>query len=422
MPKKKNLDLKKQMISGKTSRILENFKSNYIDKNDITVADRCEEFIDTVTKRVKKKKKTSLDEIIKEFLHYELELDKYREIFLKVKESKIAIKGITDVSKITDEKIKLLIEDVQEKIDYDVGDLSGMQSTSTSDKVNDAVKAYLSVLGSSKMLNSAEEVEYAKLLESPHPDEKQYAVDQLMTSNLRLVTSISKKYLNRGLDMEDLIQEGAMGLMKAIQKFNYTLGHKFSTYATWWIRQGITRAIADQGRTIRIPVHMVETINQLNKAERKLTQDLGREPSIDELAEEMGGAANGFTPKKISQIKQINVEPVSLDKPIGSDEESQFVDFVQDNDLLTPDEFTARGLLAEQISELFDSSLSERESDILKMRYGLTPYEAPTTLEEVGKKFGLTRERIRQIESKAIRKIKHPSKSAKLKGYVTDTN
>lgn len=414
---------KKETIDVNGSRILESFKNNNSFSEELaSLDDACEEFISKVIKRVRRKKKTSPEEIIKNFLSYELSLDEYRDVFLRVKNSKIQIKGISDVAKFTDDKIIMCVETVQEEIDYDVTDLSGTESTSTTDKVNDAVKAYLSVLGSSKMLSSEEEVELAKLLESNNPDERQYATNQFMTSNLRLITSISKKYLSRGLDMEDLTQEGAMGLMKAIQKFNWRLGHKFSTYATWWIRQGITRAIADQGRTIRIPVHMVETINQLNKAERKLTHDLGREPTIDELADEMGGASSGFTPKKISQIKQINVEPVSLDKPIGSDEESQFVDFVQDNDSLTPDEYTTRVLLAEQISELFDNSLSDRESEILKMRYGLTPYEVPATLEKVGEKFGLTRERIRQIESKAIRKIKHPSKSAKLKSYVTDTN
>ncbi|MGL4768684.1 MAG: RNA polymerase sigma factor RpoD [Mycoplasmoidaceae bacterium] len=419
---KNNKKEKINTLDLKTSKLLEGFKKNNLNQEDFSLDEACNNFIIAISKRNNKKKKTNLSEIVKEFLPYELEIHEYREIFKKIKESKIIIKDISSINKISDEKIIMLIEKAQEEIDYDVLDLSGSQSTSTSDKVNDAVKAYLSVLGSSKMLNSEEEVELAKLLESNNPDEIQYATNQLMTSNLRLITSISKKYLNRGLDMEDLTQEGAMGLMKAIQKFNWRLGHKFSTYATWWIRQGITRAIADQGRTIRIPVHMVETINQLNKAERKLTHDLGREPTIDELANEMGGDSSGFTPKKISQIKQINIEPVSLDKPIGSDEESQFVDFVQDTDSLTPDEYTSRALLVEQISELFDNSLSERESEILKMRYGLFPYDAPATLEYVGKKFGLTRERIRQIESKAIRKIKHPSKSAKLKSYVTDTH
>ena len=415
--------IKKDFIDANGSRILEGFKgNNSIVEDLIPIEDACDDFINKVTRRTRRKKKTSPEEIVKNFLEYGLSLQEYRDIFSKIKNDKIQIKGVSDISKIHDDKIIMYVESVQEEIDYDIGDLSGTESTSTTEKVNDAVKAYLSVLGSSKMLSSSEEVELAKLLESDNADERQYATNQFMTSNLRLITSISKKYLSRGLDMEDLTQEGAMGLMKAIQKFDWRLGHKFSTYATWWIRQGITRAIADQGRTIRIPVHMVETINQLNKAERKLTHDFGREPTIDELAEEMGGAASGFTPKKISQIKQINVEPVSLDKPIGSDEESQFVDFVQDNDSLTPDEYTTRALLVEQISELFDNSLSPRESEILKMRYGLSPYEAPATLEKVGEKFALTRERIRQIESKAIRKIKHPSKSAKLKSYVTDTN
>ncbi len=399
------------------SRLLENVKSkNQLDEiADINVT--LEEFVYEIENRKKKKNRSNLEEVVEYFSIFDLTNVELKDIL-----EKIISKGVTvvDYSKkegISSEKIKELKIKAQENIDYEVNELQ-YSSNNTTDKVNDGVKAYLGVLGSSKMLNAKEEIEYAKMLEDKDPEIRQYAVNQLMTSNLRLVTSISKKYLSRGLEIEDLIQEGSLGLMKAIQKFDYRMGNKFSTYATWWIRQSITRAIADQGRTIRIPVHMVETINKLNKVERALTQEHGREPTIEELCEEMGGGVNGFTTKKISLIKKLNIEPISLDKPIGSDDESQFVDFVKDNNILTPDQYTEKGLIAEHIDHLFKSLLKEKEEKIIRMRYGLAPYPGPITLEEVGEEFGVTRERIRQIEAKALRKLKHPSKSAKLKAYV----
>ncbi|MGL4647629.1 MAG: RNA polymerase sigma factor [Mycoplasmoidaceae bacterium] len=406
--------LDKNMVN---SRVLENIKSK-------TQSDELEDinltidlFVEEIETRKKKRNRTNLEEIIEYFNVFDLTLAELRDVLEKIINKGVTILDYSKKDDLTPERIKDLKIKVQETIDYQVDELQYSTNNAT-DKVNDGVKAYLGVLGSSKMLTAKEEIEFAKMLEDKDPEIRQYAVNQLMTSNLRLVTSISKKYLSRGLEIEDLIQEGSLGLMKAIQKFDYRMGNKFSTYATWWIRQSITRAIADQGRTIRIPVHMVETINKLNKVERSLTQEHGRDPTIEELCEEMGGSVNGFTTKKISLIKKLNIEPISLDKPIGSDDESQFVDFVKDNNILTPDQYTEKGLIAEHIDHLFKSVLKEKEEKIIRMRYGLAPYPGPMTLEEVGEEFGVTRERIRQIEAKSLRKLKHPSKSAKLKAYV----
>lgn len=418
MKRKNKVD--ENLINNKVfeSRVLENVKNNVLDGED-NFDNVYNNFIEELSNRKKKKFKTTLPEIIEHFQILNFDNDQLRDLLIQLKSDNISISDVSKPESLSDSLINKVRDEVSEKIDFQVEELNNFQSNTT-DKVNDGVKAYLGVLGSSKMLSAQEEIEYAKLLNDPDPENRQYAINQLMTSNLRLVTSISKKYLNRGLEIEDLIQEGSLGLMKAIQKFDYKMGNKFSTYATWWIRQAITRAIADQGRTIRIPVHMVETINKLNKVERALTQDLGREPTIDELCEAMGGQVNGFTPKKISNIKKMNIEPVSLDKPIGNDEESQFVDFVKDSDILTPDEYAKKNLIGEYIDQLFNSVLTDQEQDIIRMRYGLQPYSAPETLEEVGSKYNLTKERIRQIEARALRKLKHPSKSAKLKGLVKD--
>ncbi len=326
---------------------------------------------------------------------------------------------------LVDELPKKKTVDTRRTVQFSEDDLDVYESSSSStlnEKVDDGVKSFLSTLGASKMLKADEEIKIAKLLESKDADIRRNAKNQLLTSNLRLVTSIAKKYLNRGLAIEDLIQEGSIGLMKAIDKFEWSHGNKFSTYATWWIRQAITRAIADQARTIRIPVHMVETINKLVKVERMLTQELGRDPTIDELSERMGGVAAGFSPKKIIDIKKINSEPISFDRPINHDEESKFIDFVQDNDIMTPEQYTNKQQIMEHIDEIFKKVLTSKEEDIIRRRYGLEPYSRPMTLEEVGKAHNFTRERARQVEAKAIRKLKHPSKSSKLKAFLINEN
>ena len=268
-------------------------------------------------------------------------------------------------------------------------------------KINDSVKLYLKDIGRFQLLKADEERELAiRILQG---DQK--AKDQLINSNLRLVVSIAKHYLGRGMPLLDLVDEGNLGLIKAVDKFDYTKGFKFSTYATWWIRQAITRAIADQARTIRIPVHMVETINKITRYQRQLIQELGREPTPEEISKAMGGQ---MPPEKIREIQRIAQEPVSLESPIGEEDDSHLGDFVEDKDGLSPTEFTSKSMQREALYKVL-STLSEREERVIKLRYGLEDNK-PRTLEEVGKEFGVTRERIRQIEAKAIRRLKNPNK------------
>ena len=266
---------------------------------------------------------------------------------------------------------------------------------------------YLREIGQVPLLTHDEEIEYAK--RAYEGDEE--ASQKLIESNLRLVVSIAKRYLNRGLSFLDLIQEGNLGLIKAVDKFDYTKGYKFSTYATWWIRQAITRSIADQARTIRIPVHMVETINKLIRISRQLLQELGREPTSEEIAKEVG-----ITVEKVREIKKISQDPVSLETPIGEEEDSHLGDFIPDDDVPAPVEAAAYSMLKEQLMEVLDT-LSDREKKVLMLRFGLEDGR-PRTLEEVGKEFNVTRERIRQIEAKALRKLRHPSRSKKLRDYL----
>lgn len=373
------------------------------------------EIINKLIKDARNKKKAHLQNVIEfskiesAFCNMDLEDEHLEEIYQKLNDSGIQL--VEKLQKTSSKNDHNLSSD-----DLDIHESSF--SSTLNEKIDDGVKSFLGNLGSSRMLKAEEEVQIAKLLESKDEDIKRNAKNQLLTSNLRLVTSIAKKYLNRGLDIEDLIQEGSIGLMKAIDKYIWSKGNKFSTYATWWIRQAITRAIADQARIIRVPVHMVETINKLIKAERALTQELGRDPTVEELSIKMGGPVAGFTPKKISDIKKINIDPVSLDKPVGHDEESQFLDFVQDDSIMTPDQYTDKKLIGEHIDEIFKKVLTDKEEQIIRARYGLHPYNRPMTLEEVGKMHNFTRERARQVESKAIRKLKHPSKSSKLKSFL----
>lgn len=274
-------------------------------------------------------------------------------------------------------------------------------------KINDPVRMYLKEIGQFPLLKAEEEVEIAKRIEAGDEEAKQ----TLAEDNLRLVVSIAKKYVGRGMQFLDLIQEGNMGLMKAVEKFDYTKGFKFSTYATWWIRQAITRAIADQARTIRIPVHMVETINKLIRIQRMLLQDLGRDPLPEELGAEMDLPTN-----KIREILKIAQEPVSLETPIGEEDDSHLGDFIEDYDATSPEEHASYELLKEQLEQVLDT-LTDREENVLRLRFGLDDGRV-RTLEEVGKVFGVTRERIRQIEAKALRKLKHPSRSRQLKDFL----
>ena len=272
---------------------------------------------------------------------------------------------------------------------------------------DDPVRMYFKEIGKVPLLTADEERELAIRIENGDEEAKK----KLCESNLRLVVSIARRYLNRGLSFLDLIQEGNLGLIKAVEKFDYSKGYKFSTYATWWIRQAITRSIADQARTIRIPVHMVETINKLIRISRQLLQELGREPTAEEIAKEMG-----ISVEKVREIKKISQAPVSLETPIGEEEDSHLGDFIPDEDIPSPVEAAAYSMLQKQLREVLDT-LSEREKKVLILRFGLDDGR-PRTLEEVGKEFNVTRERIRQIEAKALRKLRHPSRSKKLRDYL----
>lgn len=274
-------------------------------------------------------------------------------------------------------------------------------------RMNDPVRQYLKKIGRVVLLSGDEEVALAKRIEAGDQEAK----DELTNANLRLVVSIAKRYVGRGMSFLDLIQEGNMGLMKAVDKFDYRLGFKFSTYATWWIRQAITRAIADQARTIRIPVHMVETINKLIRIQRQLLQDLGRDPVPEEIGAEMN-----LPTKKVREILKIAQEPVSLETPIGEEDDSHLGDFIEDKDATSPEQHAASEMLKTQLAEVLDT-LTDREENVLRLRFGLDD-DNPRTLEEVGRVFGVTRERIRQIEAKALRKLRHPSRSNQLRDFL----
>lgn len=294
----------------------------------------------------------------------------------------------------------------QDDTDYDDDD---DYYVTTDVKNADPVRQYLHSIGTYQVLESKEqEVELAKRV----LEHDQEAKDQLITCNLKLVVSIAKHYVNRGMDFLDLIQEGNLGLIKAVDKFDYTRGFKFSTYATWWIRQAITRALADQARTIRIPVHMVETINKITRAQRKLVQKLNRDPTAEEISEELGGTLSA---NKIREIQQIALDPLSLEKPVGEEEDSHVGDFIEDKDNISPYDYANRAMETERINEVL-SQLTEKEARIIRLRYGLEDGRTHT-LEEVGKEFNVTRERIRQIEAKALKKLRHPARSKLLKDF-----
>ncbi len=306
-----------------------------------------------------------------------------------------------DVLRISEEDEEdILIEDDEDLEPLDLTIPEGIS-------IEDPVRMYLKEIGKVPLLNADEEIELARKME----DGDDYAKKRLAEANLRLVVSIAKRYVGRGMLFLDLIQEGNLGLIKAVEKFDYRKGYKFSTYATWWIRQAITRAIADQARTIRIPVHMVETINKLTRVQRQLLQELGREPSPEEISEVMNMPVD-----RVREIQKISQEPVSLETPIGEEEDSHLGDFIQDDNVPVPADAAAFTLLKEQLVEVL-GTLTEREQKVLRLRFGLDDGRA-RTLEEVGKEFNVTRERIRQIEAKALRKLRHPSRSRKLKDYL----
>ena len=349
-----------------------------------------------------KKKKNMLEyqEISDFFADMQLDSDKFEKILDFLEANNIDVLRITDDD--ADDDILLEVDD-DDEIEVEKIDLSVPDGVS----IEDPVRMYLKEIGKVPLLSAEEEIELAKRMELGDQEAKK----RLAEANLRLVVSIAKRYVGRGMLFLDLIQEGNLGLIKAVEKFDYRKGYKFSTYATWWIRQAITRAIADQARTIRIPVHMVETINKLIRVSRQLLQELGREPTPEEIAAEMN-----MPVERVREILKISQEPVSLETPIGEEEDSHLGDFIQDDNVPVPAEAAAFTLLKEQLVEVL-GTLTEREQKVLCLRFGLEDGRA-RTLEEVGKEFDVTRERIRQIEAKALRKLRHPSRSRKLKDYL----
>ena len=347
--------------------------------------DNLEKDIQELTSYAKKHGSISEDEVGSKLVKHDLGMDEIEEIIKKLKEQGVNVETAEDIS-IKDEELKEIINNV---------------------KVDDPVKMYLKDIGTVQLLTSEQEVELAKrILEGDESAKK-----ELSERNLKLVVSIAKKYVNRSsMQFLDLIQEGNLGLLKAVDKFDFTKGFRFSTYATWWIRQAITRAIADQARTIRIPVHMVETIHKLSRVSKQLMQELGRDPYPSEIAERMG-----ISEQRVNEIQKIAQDPVSLESPVGEEDESKIADFVEDDSILSPTEHTTQDVLKAQLLAVIET-LTPREQKVIRLRYGLDDNHA-RTLEEVGKEFNVTRERIRQIEAKALRKLRHPNRIKKLQDF-----
>ena len=373
-------------------------------KEEKNTVDERVQFLESLNKLVemgkKKDGKINFSDINEQFKDIDLDGDKTEKILDYLEQNGIiAILPDTDA----DEDIILDVDDEPTEEELENIEFSVPDGVS----IEDPVRMYLKEIGKVPLLSADEEVELAKKMETGDLDARK----RLAEANLRLVVSIAKRYVGRGMLFLDLIQEGNLGLIKAVEKFDYRKGYKFSTYATWWIRQAITRAIADQARTIRIPVHMVETINKLIRVSRQLLQELGREPTPEEIAEEMNMPVD-----RVREILKISQEPVSLETPIGEEEDSHLGDFIQDDNVPVPSDAAAFTLLKEQLVEVL-GTLTEREQKVLRLRFGLDDGRA-RTLEEVGKEFNVTRERIRQIEAKALRKLRHPSRSRKLKDYL----
>lgn len=352
-----------------------------------------EDIVKSLIKKGKEKGKLSYDDVAEALEEIPMESDEIDSVYQTLEDSGIKVTGKEGKKQKKSKKSK--------KDDKD--DLSVPKGVS----VDDPVRMYLKEIGKIPLLTGDEEVALAKRMEAGDDSAKR----ELAEANLRLVVSIAKRYVGRGMSFLDLIQEGNLGLMKAVEKFDYTKGFKFSTYATWWIRQAITRAIADQARTIRIPVHMVETINKLVRVQRQLVQDLGRDPTPEEIGAEMNMDVD-----RVREIQKIAQEPVSLETPIGEEEDSHLGDFIPDEEVLSPADAATFTLLKEQLDDVL-TTLTEREKKVLTLRFGLEDGRA-RTLEEVGKEFDVTRERIRQIEAKALRKLRHPSRSKKLKDFL----
>ena len=361
------------------------------------------EILNALVEQAKKKENVlNFEDVEKAFskVGVELDADKTEKVF-EFLENKGIVAMVPDSS--TDDDIILDVDDEPTEVELENIELAVPDGVS----IEDPVRMYLKEIGKVPLLTAEEEKNLAMRMENGDMDAKK----RLAEANLRLVVSIAKRYVGRGMLFLDLIQEGNLGLIKAVEKFDYRKGYKFSTYATWWIRQAITRAIADQARTIRIPVHMVETINKLIRVQRQLLQEKGREPYPEEIAEKMN-----LPVERVREIQKISQEPVSLETPIGEEEDSHLGDFIQDDNVPVPAEAAAFTLLKEQLVEVL-GTLTEREQKVLRLRFGLDDGRA-RTLEEVGKEFNVTRERIRQIEAKALRKLRHPSRSRKLKDYL----
>ena len=373
---------------------------------EMNMAKFSEKLVELLELAKKKKNVLEYQEISDFFKDSPLEVDQMEKVFDFLEASGVDVLRITDNSGdelLLDNDMDMEGLDDEEEVELDKIDLSVPEGVS----IEDPVRMYLKEIGKVSLLSADEEIELAKRMENGDEAAKK----RLAEAKLRLVVSIAKRYVGRGMLFLDLIQEGNLGLIKAVEKFDYRKGYKFSTYATWWIRQAITRAIADQARTIRIPVHMVETINKLIRVSRQLLQELGREPTPEEIAEEMDMPVD-----RVREILKISQEPVSLETPIGEEEDSHLGDFIQDDNVPVPADAAAFTLLKEQLVEVL-STLTDREQKVLRLRFGLDDGRA-RTLEEVGKEFNVTRERIRQIEAKALRKLRHPSRSRKLKDYL----
>ncbi len=389
------------MEEKKTNKSTRNEKGARADKSQEERIAKFNEKLQELLSLAKKKRNIlEYQEISDFFKELELDAEQFEKILDFLETHNIDVFRITDDDDDVDDDIIL---DEEDEVEVEKIDLSVPDGVS----IEDPVRMYLKEIGKVPLLSAEEEIDLAKRMELGDQEAKK----RLAEANLRLVVSIAKRYVGRGMLFLDLIQEGNLGLIKAVEKFDYRKGYKFSTYATWWIRQAITRAIADQARTIRIPVHMVETINKLIRVSRQLLQELGREPTPEEIAEEMNMPVD-----RVREILKISQEPVSLETPIGEEEDSHLGDFIQDDNVPVPADAAAFTLLKEQLEEVL-GTLTEREQKVLTLRFGLEDGRA-RTLEEVGKEFNVTRERIRQIEAKALRKLRHPSRSRKLKDYL----